>query len=115
MDANDRRWLQALADFGKYSTRRNIRLLASRIQRRLLAGRRGFDVNNFARAGVVQLLAGFSFNGVGIGLESLYLRGIAVVELLKVVYFFPQVLIFSTLLTVNDHAVRPEHHMHEHP
>src|SRR5215831_1780173 len=115
MDENDRRWLQVLADFWKYSTRGGA-LFAGGIERRPLAGRRrGFDVNNFARTSVVELLAGFSFDGVGIGLEGFDLRGIVVVQTLQVINFFAQILIFGALLTVNDHAVRPEHYVQEHP
>ena len=76
---------------------------------------RGRDINHFSGAGVVQLLAGFFLDGLGIGLEGFDLGSVAVVFLLQLVDFVAETLVLSPLLQVDHHAVGAEHYVEEEP
>jgi len=68
---------------------------------------RGFGqrVDHFAGAGVVELLAGGVFNGVGIALEALVVRGHSLVFLLQVLDLLLQFLSLMLFLFVGGKTV----------
>src|SRR5208282_2232722 len=82
------------------------------IARRGLSRNRRY-VHIFARTRIVQLLARLLLNGFFVRLQSFNVLGVEIVLLLLLRDSFPQRFILGPLLFVDDHAIRPEHHVHK--